>query len=113
MATYGEPPCRQSPDLRYTTKYYGTLEETCGGRANRTVPVKCARLVRADVSKDAGARGLVDLTMVGVGRLDVAVNNAGTESNRGSVTERSAESYAAGSHSTCWAPFSARSTNCA
>ena len=38
---------------------------------------------------------LVDKTVARFGRLDVAVNNAGTEGKPGPVTEQSAESYAA------------------
>jgi NAD(P)-dependent dehydrogenase (short-subunit alcohol dehydrogenase family) len=37
---------------------------------------------------------LVDKTVAKFGRLDVAVNNAGTEGTSGPVTEQSAESYA-------------------
>jgi len=40
-------------------------------------------------------RSLVDETVKRFGRLDVAVNNAGTEGLRGLVTEQTAESYAA------------------
>ena len=40
-------------------------------------------------------RSLVDKTVARFGRLDVAVNNAGTEGKPGPVTEQSAESYAA------------------
>jgi NAD(P)-dependent dehydrogenase (short-subunit alcohol dehydrogenase family) len=38
---------------------------------------------------------LVDQTMARFGRLDAAVNNAGTEGKPGPLTEQSAESYAA------------------
>jgi NAD(P)-dependent dehydrogenase (short-subunit alcohol dehydrogenase family) len=40
-------------------------------------------------------RSLVDQTVARFGRLDVAVNTAGTEGKPGPVTEQSAESYAA------------------
>lgn len=40
-------------------------------------------------------RNLVDQTIKHFGRLDIAVNNVGTEGLRGLVTEQTAESYAA------------------
>jgi NAD(P)-dependent dehydrogenase (short-subunit alcohol dehydrogenase family) len=40
-------------------------------------------------------RNLVDQTVKRFGRLDVAVNNAGTEGHPGPVTEQTQESYAA------------------
>src|SRR6202171_1579757 len=51
--------------------------------------------VRSDVRHEDDVRGLVDKTVARFGRLDVAVNNAGTEGKPGPVTEQSAESYAA------------------
>ena len=51
--------------------------------------------VRADVRHEDDVRSLVDQTVARFGRLDVAVNNAGTEGKPGPVTEQSAESYAA------------------
>jgi NAD(P)-dependent dehydrogenase (short-subunit alcohol dehydrogenase family) len=50
---------------------------------------------RADVRHEDDVRDLVNKTVTRFGRLDVAVNNAGTEGNPGPVTEQSAESYAA------------------
>jgi NAD(P)-dependent dehydrogenase (short-subunit alcohol dehydrogenase family) len=50
---------------------------------------------RADVRYEDDVRDLVDKTVTRFGRLDVAVNAAGTEGKLGSVTEQSAESYAA------------------
>jgi NAD(P)-dependent dehydrogenase (short-subunit alcohol dehydrogenase family) len=50
---------------------------------------------RTDVRRDEDMRELVDKTVARFGRLDVAVNNAGTEGKPGPVTEQSAESYAA------------------
>jgi NAD(P)-dependent dehydrogenase (short-subunit alcohol dehydrogenase family) len=50
---------------------------------------------RADVRKEDGVRALVDKTVARFGRLDVAVNNAGTEGQVGPITDQTAESYAA------------------
>ena len=50
---------------------------------------------RTDVRHDDDVRSLVDKTVARFGRLDIAVNNAGTEGSRGLVTEQTAESYAA------------------
>src|SRR6476646_10358707 len=54
-----------------------------------------AEFVRADVRHEDDVRNLVDKTLARFGRLDVAVNNAGTEGKPGPVTEQTAESYAA------------------
>jgi len=54
-----------------------------------------AMFVRSDVRKDDDVRDLVDQTVKRFGRLEIAVNNAGTEGLRGLVTEQTAESYAA------------------
>ena len=54
-----------------------------------------AFFVRTDVRKDDDVRDLVDQVIKRFGRLDIAVNNAGTEGLPGLVTEQTAESYAA------------------
>jgi NAD(P)-dependent dehydrogenase (short-subunit alcohol dehydrogenase family) len=54
-----------------------------------------AEYIRADVRNDDEVRALVDRTVARFGRLDVAINNAGTEGKPGPLTEQSAESYAA------------------
>src|SRR2546430_17618068 len=50
---------------------------------------------RADVRYEEDVQNLVDKTVARFGRLDVAVNAAGTEGKPGPVTEQSSESYAA------------------
>ena len=54
-----------------------------------------AEFIQADVRHDADVGSLVDKTIARFGRLDAAVNNAGTEGTPGPVTEQTAESYAA------------------
>jgi NAD(P)-dependent dehydrogenase (short-subunit alcohol dehydrogenase family) len=54
-----------------------------------------AEFVQADVRHEDEIRSLVDQTVKRFGRLDVAVNNAGTEGRPGPVTEQTAETYAA------------------
>jgi NAD(P)-dependent dehydrogenase (short-subunit alcohol dehydrogenase family) len=50
--------------------------------------------INADVRKEDDVRALVDKTVARFGRLDVAVNNAGTQGQVGPITDQSAESYA-------------------
>jgi NAD(P)-dependent dehydrogenase (short-subunit alcohol dehydrogenase family) len=54
-----------------------------------------AEFINADVRKEDDVRAMVDKTVARFGRLDVAVNNAGTEGERGLITAQTAESVAA------------------
>lgn len=54
-----------------------------------------AEFIKADVRREDDVRELIDATVARFGRLDVAVNNAGTEGGPGPVTEQTPESYAA------------------
>jgi NAD(P)-dependent dehydrogenase (short-subunit alcohol dehydrogenase family) len=53
-----------------------------------------AEFVRSDVRQEEDVRRLVDQAVARFGRLDVAVNCAGTEGKPGPVTEQTAETYA-------------------
>jgi NAD(P)-dependent dehydrogenase (short-subunit alcohol dehydrogenase family) len=53
-----------------------------------------AEFIKADVRKEDDVRVLVDTTVARFGRLDVAVNNAGTEGQVGPITDQTAETYA-------------------
>jgi len=54
-----------------------------------------AEFVNADVRKEDDVRAMVDKTVARFGRIDVAVNNAGTEGQVGPITDQTAESFAA------------------
>ncbi len=53
-----------------------------------------AAFILADVRHEDHVRSLVDQTVARFGRLDVAVNNAGTEGKPGPLTEQTPDSYA-------------------
>lgn len=52
-----------------------------------------AEFVRADVRFEADVQNLVAKTVARFGRLDIAINNAGTEGRLGPITEQSVEDY--------------------
>jgi NAD(P)-dependent dehydrogenase (short-subunit alcohol dehydrogenase family) len=54
-----------------------------------------AEFVRADVRHEDEVQSLVDHAIARFGRLDVAVNNAGTEGKPGPVTKQTAEGFTA------------------
>src|SRR6202047_3037673 len=54
-----------------------------------------AEFVLADVRREKDISTLVDRAVARFGRLDVAINNAGTEGKPGSLTDASAEAYSA------------------
>jgi NAD(P)-dependent dehydrogenase (short-subunit alcohol dehydrogenase family) len=60
----------------------------------RTLGIQ-AEFIRADIRREDDVRDLVDRTVAFFGRLDAAVNTAGTEGQPGPVTEQTADSYAA------------------
>jgi NAD(P)-dependent dehydrogenase (short-subunit alcohol dehydrogenase family) len=54
-----------------------------------------AEFINVDVRQEDDVRNMVDETLARFGRLDVAVNNAGTEGAGGPITDQTAESFAA------------------
>jgi NAD(P)-dependent dehydrogenase (short-subunit alcohol dehydrogenase family) len=54
-----------------------------------------AEFINTDVRQEDDVRNMVDQTLARFGRLDVAVNNAGTEGTPGPITDQTAESFAA------------------
>jgi NAD(P)-dependent dehydrogenase (short-subunit alcohol dehydrogenase family) len=54
-----------------------------------------AEYINADVRSEDDVRAMVDETVALFGRLDVAVNNAGTEGRPSPITDQTADTYAA------------------
>src|SRR5580698_5262355 len=54
-----------------------------------------AEFVRSDVRHEEEVKNLIDKTIAHFGRLDVAVNNAGTVGNPGSAADTTPENYQA------------------
>jgi NAD(P)-dependent dehydrogenase (short-subunit alcohol dehydrogenase family) len=54
-----------------------------------------ATFIKADVSKEEEVQALVDGTLARFGRLDIAVNNAGTEGKPGPIVDQTRETYEA------------------
>ncbi|WP_089102841.1 SDR family NAD(P)-dependent oxidoreductase [Streptomyces hyaluromycini] len=52
-----------------------------------------AEFINADVRNEDDVRAMVDQTVARFGRLDVAVNNAGTEGRPSPITDQTAETY--------------------
>ena len=52
-----------------------------------------AEFVKADVANEAEVRGLVEKTVSLFGKIDIAVNNAGTEGTLGPITEQSEDNF--------------------
>src|SRR5258708_7021668 len=52
-----------------------------------------AEFIRADVRDEDNVRQLVDRAVQRFARLDVAVNNAGTEGEPGALTEQTTDAY--------------------
>jgi len=72
----------------------GRREEAGAALASelRTLGVK-AEFVKADVTNEAEVRNLVEQTVSLFGKIDIAVNNAGTEGTAGPITEQSADNF--------------------
>jgi NAD(P)-dependent dehydrogenase (short-subunit alcohol dehydrogenase family) len=54
-----------------------------------------AEFINTDVRREDEVRDLVDQTVARFGRLDIAVNNAGTEGQPSPITDQTADTYAA------------------
>jgi NAD(P)-dependent dehydrogenase (short-subunit alcohol dehydrogenase family) len=54
-----------------------------------------AEFIQADIRKEGEVQNLIDGAVARFGRLDIAINNAGTEGQPGPITSQTSESYAA------------------
>jgi len=54
-----------------------------------------AHFIKADVRKESEVQALIESAVARVGRIDVAVNNAGTEGNSAPLVDQTPEAYAA------------------
>jgi NAD(P)-dependent dehydrogenase (short-subunit alcohol dehydrogenase family) len=72
-----------------------------------------AESVRADVRHEDDVRNLVDQTIARFGRLDIAINAAGTEGQPGPATDQTAESYAATFDTNVLGTILSMNTSCA
>jgi len=52
-----------------------------------------AEFIKADVAQEAEVRDLVEKTISLFGKIDIAINNAGTEGSLGPITEQSVDNY--------------------
>ena len=66
-----------------------------------------AEFVRTDVRHEEEVQNLVDKIIARFGRLDIAVNNAGTDGTPGSAADVTPESYQASSTRMCLVCFCA------
>jgi NAD(P)-dependent dehydrogenase (short-subunit alcohol dehydrogenase family) len=69
--------------------------ELRGGGGGEGVVYPNAAFIQADVRHEEDVRQLVDQTVARFGRIDAAVNTAGTEGQPGLIVDQTAESYAA------------------
>jgi len=70
-----------------------------------------AEYIRADVRIEEDVHNLVDQTIKRFGRIDVAVNSAGTEGKPGPLIDQTVESYTTTFDTNVLVPFSGLSMN--
>ncbi|MFJ5899322.1 SDR family NAD(P)-dependent oxidoreductase [Streptomyces sp. NPDC093064] len=83
---------RQGANLVVSGRHQDVGEQFAGELSDLGAP---AEFVRADVRFDADVKDLVDRAVARFGRIDVAVNNAGTAGTPGPVTDVTDEDYQA------------------